>query len=306
LLSKPVLAVVKAAKFVSRGDLNTGIQTQSNYLPKEMRLLSSTFNEMISELRNSTELQMSALHKAEEGSRAKSQFMAMMTHEIRTPLSGIIGVMDLLEECNLDEEQKECVSIAQNLSLGLLQILNSILDYSRLETNKVEIEKVPFDVRQLTDEIHNLFASIVKEKGVSFVKRISTDVPDIIISDVQRIRQILFNIVGNAAKFTNAGRVEMSVGMTFRDNKKGVLKVEVSDTGIGIAEDASEKLFEDYVQSDASHSRQYGGTGLGLAISKRLIELLGGEIGFSSKQGVGSKFFVVIPVEIGGEENDLS
>ncbi|MBL4666447.1 MAG: HAMP domain-containing protein, partial [Sneathiella sp.] len=304
LLSKPVLAVVDAAKCVSRGDLNTRVETRTKYLPKEMKLLFTTFNEMIVELRNSTDLLSNALCKAEEGSRAKSQFMAMMTHEIRTPLSGITGVMDLLEEGDLDEEQSQCVSIAQDLSMGLLQIINSILDFSRLESNKAEVENLPFDVRQLASEIHNLFQIIAKEKGVSFTKTVSEDVPNMVVSDVQHIRQILFNIVGNAAKFTNKGGVELYIGMSLVNARKGVLKIEVSDTGIGIPEGMSEKLFEDYVQCDASHSRRYGGTGLGLAISKRLTDLLGGEIGFSSKLGEGSKFVVLLPVEIEGETNE--
>ncbi|MEH6475766.1 MAG: ATP-binding protein [Sneathiella sp.] len=304
LLAKPVSDVVKAAKSVSKGNLNTCIEIQSKYLPVEMKLLSTTFNEMTLELKNNTDLLSNALNKAEEGSRVKSQFMAMMTHEIRTPLSGIIGVMDLMEECDLDEEQKQYVAIAQNLSEGLLEIINSILDYSRLETNKVEVENVPFDVRQLVQEIHNLFDSITKEKNISFIENISAEVPTIIVSDVQRIRQVLFNVVGNAAKFTEEGTVEISVGMTSVDAGRGILKVDVSDTGIGIADDMSRNLFEDYVQCDASHSRQYGGTGLGLAISKRLAELLGGEIWFSSTLGQGSKFSILLPVKIEGESNE--
>jgi len=232
------------------------------------------------------------------------RFSLALICQIRTPLSGIIDVMDLMEECDLDEEQKQYVVIAQNLSEGLLEIINSILDYSRLETNKIEIENVPFDVRQLVLEIHNLFDSITKEKNISFIENISAEVPTIIVSDVQRIRQILFNVVGNAVKFTDTRNVEVSVGMTPVDVGNGILKIDVSNTGIGVAGDMSEKLFEDYVQCDASHSREYGGTGLGLAISKRLAELLGGQIWFSSTLGERSKFSILLPVKIGGENNE--
>lgn len=297
LLAKPVLAVAQAARRVSEGDLTAEVAKMSALIPSEMRTLGQTFNEMVADLKFKTDELSEALIKAQEGSRTKSQFLAMMSHEIRTPMNGVLGVMELLEGTQLDKEQQKYLSIAQGSGEGLIQIINDILDFSKIESGKLELSTCAFDIRYSIQEVVKLFQPTVDEKKIDLNVQISDTVPDVITADPQRTRQVLFNLIGNAIKFTETGAV--TVGVDFTDDLAGSggLVITVNDTGIGIPSDMHDKLFENFEQCDASYSRKYGGTGLGLAISKRLVSMMDGTIDFESIYGEGSTFKFTLPTQ---------
>ena len=299
MLSKPVLAVVKAARKVSEGNLDVEVGNISGYLPSEMRVLSTTFDDMVIDLRAKTNQLSGALLKAEEGSRTKSQFLAMMSHEIRTPMNGVLGVLELLDDTALDEEQQHLISVAQNSGNSLIQVINDILDFSKLEAGKLELLTTPSDIRNTIVEVIQLFRPITDQKPISLDYHVSDSTPDLINIDAQRVRQVLFNLLGNAVKFTEIGGVMVRTDFSTEDSGNNILRIIVSDSGIGIPQKMHSRLFEDFAQCDASYSRKYGGTGLGLAISMRLIKMMGGTIGFDSVSGKGSSFWVSIPVEVG-------
>ena len=298
LLANPVLDVARAARRVSKGDLTAEVARMPSYVPSEMRTLGHTFNEMVADLKFKTDELSEALIKAQEGSRAKSQFMAMMSHEIRTPMTGVLGILEILGDTKMDEEQQKYVSIAHNSGLGLIQILNDILDFSKIESGKLDISICPFDIRDSIQEVVKLFQPTVDKKGIGMNIQISNSVPDIVTADPQRTRQILFNLIGNAIKFTETGAVTVDVDFTGGIAESNGLVISVKDTGIGIPSDMHDKLFENYEQCDASYSRKYGGTGLGLAISKRLVTIMGGTISFESVYGDGSTFWFTLPTQL--------
>ncbi|MFW5961534.1 MAG: response regulator [bacterium] len=241
-----------------------------------------------------------ARDKAQEASRAKSEFLSTMSHEIRTPMNSIIGMAELLQDTDMSEQQKKYVNIFQDAGESLLTLINDILDLSKIEAGKVEIEEKKFNLVNTIENIAEMISVRAYKKGLEMPLRISSEVPECVIGDPDRLRQILINLLGNAVKFTESGQVflDVRIGNNYSAGAKKKVIFAVKDTGIGIAEEKQKQIFNSFTQADASSTRKYGGTGLGLTISKQLVELMGGEIWLKSSPDLGSTFYFSLPVEL--------
>jgi signal transduction histidine kinase len=277
------------------------------FLLAQGRQLSAQYRKALEDRR----LLESAKKMAEAANEAKSSFLANISHELRTPMNGIIGMTELTLETELSAEQRDLLETSRNSAISLLALLNDVLDFSKIEAMRAELEDIPFDVRKVISETAHVFQIQAAQKGLALTCEIASDVPSEVFGDPGRLRQILVNLLGNALKFTPHGSVSVRAEVEWISPHHVQIHVAVSDTGIGIAKEKQRVIFQPFAQADESMTRKYGGTGLGLSISLRLVELMNGSLWVASEPGKGSTFhfsarFGLAPTEQTATEDERS
>jgi signal transduction histidine kinase/ActR/RegA family two-component response regulator len=263
----------------------------------DLAQLSATVARLVSEREASRQALERARDAAEAANRTKSEFLANMSHEIRTPINGIVGMTDLALGTELTSQQREFLTLAKSSADALMTIINDILDFSKIEAGKMQVERVPFNPRTAVQEACSVISVQCAAKGLQLGTEIEADVPEAIVGDPTRLRQVLLNLLSNAVKFTSHGRIGVEVRHYATASEAHLLHIAVSDTGVGIAPEMQEHIFDAFMQEDTSTTRRFGGTGLGLSISRHLIGLMGGRIWVESSPGQGSVFHFTLPLE---------
>jgi len=317
ILTRHIQSVTHFTRMLSVDSLREKLSLEragKKQAPDELDLLVDAVNRMRTQLLSGIEARISSeqalVVEAQEknvavkneqsarlASKTKSDFLASMSHEIRTPMNGVLGMIELLSETGLSSQQQEYLSVAKNSGESLLHIINDILDYSKMEAGKLNIEKQPFDLNTLLGNCLQVFIPQSHSKSIQLQGMIHAEVGCHMLGDYNRLMQIMINLVGNAFKFTDAGKINIEISHKRSVDNEEVLLFEIEDTGIGIAEENCRKLFESFSQVHDSDQRNYGGTGLGLAISRQLVYLMGGEIGVESELGRGAKFWFTVSLQ---------
>ena len=296
-LARPVRSVAATAEAVLDGNDEVAVPVFHGLVPREIRRLGAAFNTMLEGLRHRAAETRQALEQAEMSNAAKSQFLANMSHEIRTPLNGVMGMIELLKLTEMSAAQQRYTESATQSSQVLLRLIDDVLDLSRIEVGGLELERAPFHLPALVHDLRVLFADQARAKGLTF----QTSLPDalnlMLLGDKHRLLQILTNLIGNALKFTIAGKITLRGTLEHEVGSAVRIRLEVSDTGIGIPAANQAMIFEAFTQADSSMTRRYGGTGLGLSIARQLCHMMDGDIGVESTMGVGSTFWFTVLLE---------
>ncbi len=293
-ISLPLQVLTAATDRIARGEKGVRVEINSD---DELEVLAGAFNHMQAANEDAMQRLSDAMEAALEASRLKSEFLANMSHEIRTPMNGVIGMIRLILKMPLEGKIRRYAETVDASASALMTIINDVLDFSKMEAGKYELQSVPFEPASVMQEVAELLSGRAYDKQIELVYRKSADVPSFCIGDPDRYRQILSNLVGNAIKFTDEGEIFIELTLDKNEEDAMVIRTMVQDTGIGVSEEDTVQLFDAFSQVDGSMVRQHGGTGLGLAISKRLAEMMGGEIGVKSERGEGSRFWFTVRVQ---------
>ncbi|MDR3531743.1 MAG: ATP-binding protein [Rhodopila sp.] len=296
-LARPVRSVATTAEAVLEGNDEVSVPEFRGLVPREIRRLGAAFNTMLEDLRRRAAETRQALRLAETSNAAKSQFLANISHEIRTPLNGVVGMIELMQLTDMSPSQRRYVETAAQSSQSLLRLIDDILDLSRIEVGRLELELAPFHLPSLIHDVRVLFADQARAKGLT----LWTSVPDtlnlMLVGDKHRLLQILTILVSNALKFSSEGTITLRGAVEHQIGNALRIRFEVSDPGIGIPANKQDMIFDAFTQADSSTTRRYGGTGLGLSIARQLVRMMGGDIGVGSVVGVGSTFWFTVLLE---------